>query len=208
ALLMGLVTALAVMYVALQWSEGIEKLKDYVPEEIENIDEDIMATQREELPEPPKPEVKIEQLPQEFVATEEEVDTHPDFTSEATDEGVQLQQTIQTPTEEEDPEETPLLIVEKMPEFPGGEAAMRKFIASNLRYPAACAETGIQGRVVCQFVVNKDGKIVDVEVIKKVHPDLDAEAVRVIKKMPAWTPGRQGGKAVRVKYNVPIRFKL
>ena len=95
-----------------------------------------------------------------------------------------------------------------MPEFPGGEAAMSQFINRTIRYPVIAQENGIQGRVVVQFVVNTDGKIVDVEVVRGVEESLDKEAVRVVKAMPPWNPGRQGGKNVRVKYTLPIRFRI
>jgi protein TonB len=95
-----------------------------------------------------------------------------------------------------------------MPEFPGGVDAMNRYLVRNIKYPLIAQENGIQGRVICQFVVNSDGKIVDVQVVRGVEASLDKEAVRVIQSMPAWTPGRQGGKNVRVKYTLPIRFKL
>jgi len=98
--------------------------------------------------------------------------------------------------------------VETMPSFPGGDAALFKFLNDNIKYPVIAQENGIQGRVICQFVVNRDGSIVDVEVVRSVDPSLDKEAVRVIKAMPRWAPGKQRGKAVRVKYTLPVNFRL
>ena len=98
--------------------------------------------------------------------------------------------------------------VEKQPEFPGGPEALNRFLARNIKYPLLAQENGIQGRVVCQYVVNTDGSIVDIQVVRGVEESLDKEAVRVIKSMPKWTPGRQGGKNVRVKCTQVIRFKL
>jgi len=95
-----------------------------------------------------------------------------------------------------------------MPSFPGGDADLFKFLSNNVKYPVIAQENGIQGRVICQFVVNKDGSIVDVEVVRAVDPSLDKEAIRVIKSMPNWTPGKQRGKSVRVKYTLPVNFKL
>ena len=96
-----------------------------------------------------------------------------------------------------------------MPEFPGGQQALLKYLSENVQYPVIAQANGIQGRVVCQFVVNKDGSIVDVEVVRSGgDPSLDKEAIRVIKSMPKWTPGKQKGKPVRVKYTVPINFQL
>lgn len=120
---------------------------------------------------------------------------------------VVIQAPIAAPVE--DPEENRIhVVVERMPEFPGGEAAMNQFINRTIRYPVIAQENGIQGRVVVQFVVNTDGKIVDVEVVRGVEESLDKEAIRVVKAMPPWNPGRQGGKNVRVKYTLPIRFRI
>ena len=99
-------------------------------------------------------------------------------------------------------------VVEQMPEFPGGQAALLKWIGDNIKYPAIAEENGIQGRVVCTFVVERDGSVTDVQVARSIDPSLDKEAVRVLKKMPKWIPGRQNGSAVRVKYTVPVTFKL
>ena len=119
---------------------------------------------------------------------------------------------IQAPVEvkeEEEDEEVVFVVVETMPEFPGGQQALFKYLSENVKYPVIAQENGIQGRVICQFVVNKDGKIVDVEVVRSGgDPSLDKEAIRVIKSMPPWKPGKQRGKAVRVKYTVPVNFRL
>ena len=100
------------------------------------------------------------------------------------------------------------MVVEEMPEFPGGQAALMSFIAKSIKYPVVAQENGIQGRVTCSFVVNKDGSIVDAEVIRGIDPSLDKEALRVINTMPKWKPGKQRGKPVRVKFTVPINFRL
>ena len=97
---------------------------------------------------------------------------------------------------------------EQMPEFPGGEAALMKFINENLRYPAAAIENGIQGRVVVQFVVKKDGSVGDVKVIRGIDPTLDQEAIRVCKTLPKFIPGKQDGKPVDVWFTAPVIFKL
>jgi len=99
-------------------------------------------------------------------------------------------------------------VVEQMPEFPGGQAALLKWISDNIKYPAIAEENGIQGRVVCTFVVERDGSVTDVQVARSIDPSLDKEAVRVLKKMPKWIPGKQNGSAVRVKYTVPVTFRL
>ena len=99
-------------------------------------------------------------------------------------------------------------IVEQMPSFPGGMGALMSWLGQNIKYPVIAAETGVQGRVIVQFVVEKDGSITDVKIAKSVDPSLDKEATRVIKSMPHWIPGRQNGSPVRVRYTVPVTFKL
>ena len=99
-------------------------------------------------------------------------------------------------------------VVEQMPSFPGGMGALMSWLSQNLKYPVIAAENGVQGRVIVQFVVEKDGSITDVKVAKSVDPSLDKEAARVVGSMPHWIPGKQNGSAVRVKYTVPVTFKL
>lgn len=99
-------------------------------------------------------------------------------------------------------------VVEQMPSFPGGISGLRTYLNQNTRYPAVAQENGVQGRVVVSFVVGKDGHISDVTVLRSVDPSLDKEAVRVIRNMPRWTPGKQGGEPVKVRYNVPVSFRL
>lgn len=99
-------------------------------------------------------------------------------------------------------------VVEKMPEYPGGQAALFEYLSTNIKYPADAEKQKIEGRVLVTFVVNTDGSITDIEVVKKAFPSLDAEAVRVISGMPKWTPGEQKGQKVRVKYTVPLNFRL
>ena len=98
--------------------------------------------------------------------------------------------------------------VEEMPSFPGGNSALMKFLNENIHYPVVAQENGVQGRVVISFVVERDGHITDVQVARSVDPSLDKEAQRVVKSMPKWIPGKQNGSAVRVKYNVPVSFRL
>jgi TonB family protein len=112
------------------------------------------------------------------------------------------------PTPESANEDAVFMVVENMPAFPGGNDALFKFLAENIKYPVAAQSAGVQGRVICQFVVERDGTISEVEVVRPINEALDAEAVRIIKAMPVWTPGTQKGKAVRVKYTLPINFRL
>ena len=99
-------------------------------------------------------------------------------------------------------------VVEKMPEYPGGQAALFEYLQKNVKYPADAEKKKVEGRVLVTFVVNTDGSITYIEVVRKTFPSLDAEAVRVISGMPRWKPGEQKGQKVRVKYTVPLTFRL
>ena len=106
-------------------------------------------------------------------------------------------------------EETKIFtVVEQKPMYPGGDAALMGYLRDNIKYPTVAAENGVQGRVVVGFVVERDGSITDVNILRGVDPSLDREAMRVVKSMPRWNPGKQNGSAVRVKYQVPVSFRL
>lgn len=106
-----------------------------------------------------------------------------------------------------DPNE-PLTVVEEMPEFPGGQEAMMKYLSGQLKYPEEAVENGVQGAVFVTFVVERDGRISEVKVLRGIGAGCDEESERVVKGMPNWKPGKQNGKLVRTRYNLPIRFKL
>jgi len=108
----------------------------------------------------------------------------------------------------QEPVEEPFLVVEEMPSFPGDEGAMSRFLKENITYPEVERDNGVMGLVVVSFTVEKDGSISNVNILKSMTPNLDAEAIRVVKSMPKWNPGRQSGRNVRVTINVPIRFTL
>ena len=133
------------------------------------------------------------------------------FTVEVNDETAEVKH-VEEKIAEPEPvkeEETKVLdVVEQMPSFPGGPSALMQYLSSNIKYPVVAEENGVQGRVVCTFVVERDGSITDVKVAKSVDPSLDKEAMRVVKSMPHWIPGKQNGAAVRVKYTVPVTFRL
>ena len=114
------------------------------------------------------------------------------------------------PTEEPQEQVEPeiFIVVDEEPQFPGGQTAMLRYLGKQTNYPDSCKNAGIDGKVYVQFVVETDGSISNVEVVRGRHPLLDAEAVRVVKSMPKWTPGKQSGKAVRVRVTVPFVFKL
>lgn len=210
AVLIGLVMALGIMYIAFEWSQNeITVYEEALQGPVEIDEEMVEVTFREETP-PPPPPPQPETVLSDIIDIQDndaEVETT-DFNSEdEADARVEIQAPI-APPEEEEEEQIIHIRVEKMPEFPGGQDALNRYLVRNIKYPLLAQENGIQGRVVCQFVVNSDGSIVDIAVVRGVEESLDKEAIRVIKSMPKWTPGRQGGKSVRVKYTLPIRFKL
>lgn len=206
--LMGLVFTLSLCYVALEWTE-----KEVTKYEVADLDFafeeeiEIQQTNQDMTPPPPPPavqEVEVLNVVEDDVETESiEINTEDDKEAE-----VIIAAPVEAPVEEEE-EEVVFVVVEKMPEFPGGQQALFKYLSENVKYPVIAQENGIQGRVICQFVVNKDGAIVDVEVVRSGgDASLDKEAIRVIKSMPKWKPGQQRGKPVRVKYTVPVNFRL
>ena len=157
-----------------------------------------------------------DEAPQEVTKTQDETEKSDVAISSVTfdqgsDEGQQVlkQNEVVVEKVEQKEEETKIFeVVEQMPQFPGGDAALMQYLSSHIKYPVVAEENGIQGRVVCTFVVERNGSITDVRVVKSVDPSLDKEAVRVIKSMPNWIPGKQNGSPVRVKYTVPVTFRL
>ena len=121
---------------------------------------------------------------------------------------LKLKEAVAQPEPKPEVENKVFDVVEQMPSFPGGPSALMKYLSENVKYPVVAQENGVQGRVVVSFVVEKDGHITDVKVVRSVDPSLDKEAARVVKSMPSWIPGKQNGSAVRVKYNVPVSFRL
>ena len=203
--LIGLVLVLSICYVAFEWTEK-EVTKYEVTDNDFFFEEEIDIQQTtQETPPPPAPqEVEVLNVVEDDVEVEEiEINTEDDKDVE-----VVIAPPVEAPKEEEE-EEVIFMVVESMPEFPGGQQALFKYLGENVKYPVIAQENGIQGRVVCQFVVNKDGSIVDVVVVRSSgDASLDKEAVRVINSMPKWKPGKQRGKPVRVKYTVPVNFRL
>ena len=206
--LIGLAFVLSICYVALEWTE-----KEVTKYEVADLDMsfeeevEIQQTQQDVTPPPPPPQVQeVEVL--NVVEDNKEVEDVNIQSADDKEVEVVIAAPVETPVEEEE-EEVIFMVVETMPEFPGGQQALFKYLSENVKYPVIAQENGIQGRVICQFVVNKDGSIVDVEVVRSGgDASLDKEAVRVIKSMPKWKPGKQRGKAVRVKYTVPVSFRL
>lgn len=209
-LLIGYVLILAVLFVSFEWTERDKQVTTDTGI-VEPIFEEEMVpiTEQEEVKQaPPPPEApKVEEV-LKIVENDAQVEESTIQSSEETGQAVDVKY-VPVEVEEEPVEEEQIFqVVEEMPEFPGGIAECLKFLAKNIKYPTIAQENGVQGRVIVQFVVNSDGTIVDPVVMRSVDPYLDKEALRVIKMMPKWKPGKQRGKAVRVKYTVPVTFKL
>ena len=209
-LLIGFVLILAVLFVAFEWTERDKQVTTDTGI-VEPIFEEEMVPiteQEEQKAAPPPPEApKVEEVLQ-IADDNADVEESTIQSTEDNDEAVEYKY-IEPVVEEEEPAEPEIfMVVEEMPEFPGGMGECLKFLAKNIKYPTIAQENGIQGRVIVQFVVNQDGSIVDPVVMRAVDPYLDKEALRVIKMMPKWKPGKQRGKAVRVKYTVPVTFRL
>ena len=213
SILMGIVVGLAVLFVGFEW--GTQEKTIQKDEGIADIiaEEEIDITRQEETPPPPPPPPPVEQVAEVLNVVEDDVEVeNTDLLSSEDNQAEAQTQTYVPPVvkvaEEEESSQQIFMVVEEMPEFPGGQAALMSFIAKSIKYPVVAQENGIQGRVTCSFVVNKDGSIVDAEVIRGIDPSLDKEALRVINTMPKWKPGKQRGKPVRVKFTVPINFRL
>lgn len=207
---MGLIVALAILYTAFEWTQREITVHEVVNEEF-LVPEEIQIDQtfQEETPPPPPEPEEIPEVIEEIKIVEDDVETEDvDFSTEDTKEAVEIKQVIIEEDDEEEEIEEVFLVVEESPEFPGGQKALMKYFSDNVRYPVVAAENGIQGRVICQFTVWKDGTIRDIVVLKGVDKSLDKEAIRLIENMPKWNPGKQRGKAVSCKFTVPVSFRL
>lgn len=208
-LLVGYVVVLAIMFVAFEWTKRDVKidtsqaLTDVVFEE-EIIP--VTETPQQQAPPPPDAPKMADML--EIIDDKADVEETVIANTEELGQKVEVKY-VPVKVEEEEPEEQTIFeVVENMPDFNGGQAALMQYLAKNIKYPTIAQENGTQGRVIVQFVVNRDGSIVDAKVVRSVDPYLDKEALRVINSMPKWKPGMQRGKPVRVKYTVPVMFRL
>lgn len=206
----GLVVVLSLVLIAFEWtSTDVNVDLEAAEEEVAVEEEIIPITRQEEVKPPPPPpppavadilnivddDVELD-LELEIMDTEMNQDAMVDFTA-----------VYEVPEETREDGEI-FIIVEEMPEFPGGEGELQKYLASSVRYPVIAQENGIQGRVYIQFVINQRGEVTNVTILRGVDPSLDREAVRVVEAMPKWKPGKQRNRPVRVSYTVPINFVL
>ena len=209
-LLIGAVMILAVLFVGFEWSERDKKVTtDSGIAEVVFEEEIIPITEQEQPKQaPPPPEAPKAEEILNIIENDSEVEESTVQASDDTQAAVEVKYTPVEVEEEEVEEEQMFQIVEEPASFPGGMGECMKFLSKNINYPSISQENGVQGRVIVQFVVNTDGSIVDPVVVRGVDPYLDKEALRVIKMMPKWSPGKQRNKPVRVKYTVPVMFRL
>jgi len=203
----GLIVALAVVLLAFNYRSyersgglNIQVQVDDTPEEI------IPITKQEVKPPPPPPPKQVTVI--NIVKDDVEVEDDIEIDVEA-DQETEVEDFTPIVEEEEEVQEMEIFtVVESMPTYPGGVAARMKFLQENIKYPQMARESGIQGTVYVTFVVEPDGSVSDVRVLRGIGGGCDEEAVRVIKAMPKWIPGKQRGKPVRVQFNMPIKFTL
>ncbi len=210
-LMSGLVIALLITLVAFEWTTKPKQSSSLGTIQAQEVEEEIIPITRQEEVKPPPPPpppkvVEVLNIVDDDVEIEDELEIED---TEADDETIiDVAPIIETAEEEEEEEAQVFYIVEEMPEFPGGELALRKFIGNSISYPVIAQENGIQGKVYVTFVVDKDGSISNATIARGVDPSLDKEALRVVNNLPKWKPGKQRGKPVRVSYTVPINFVL
>ena len=209
-LLIGAILTLAVMFVGFEWSERETKVTTDTGIAEVVFEEEIIPITEQEQPQqaPPPPQAPPAEEVLNIIENDSQVEESTVQASDDTQAAVEVKYTPVEVEEEEVDEQQIFQVVEENPEFPGGMKECMKFLSNNIKYPQISQENGVQGRVIVQFVVNADGTIVDPVVVRGVDPYLDKEALRVIKLMPKWKPGKQRGKAVRVRYTQPVLFRL
>lgn len=207
----GLVVSLGIMLVAFEWTAKPSKTDSLGSMNALTVEEEIVPITREQeiKPPPPPPPPKVVEI-LNIVDDDVRIEDDLEINSEADDKTmINVAPVLSAPKEEEEEEAAQVFfIVEDMPEFPGGEMALRSFIANSIKYPVIAQENGIQGKVYVTFVVGRDGKVTNATIARGVDPSIDKEALRVVNTLPAWKPGKQRGKPVNVSYTVPINFVL
>ncbi len=206
----GLAVVLGLLLVAFNWTTKERSIGDLGIVVAIDLEEEMIATERDDKPEPPPPPPPPQQeVIEELTVVENTEDVASiDINTEATEQTMIVQTDIKIREEviEEEPEI--FLVVEEQPEFPGGYTELMKYLQTNMKYPQIAKENGISGKVWINFVVDDKGNIIKIKVAKSVDPTLDAEAVRVVENMPKWKPGKQRGKSVYVNFNLPVNFVL
>ena len=205
-ILIGLIISLAVAW-------AVFEIKSYDKREIADIgrtvevveEEMVEITKQEQKPQP----VEVPKQTTQIQVVEDDVEVEDVEINAEVDQNEVIEEYVPVEVEEEEIVEAEIFtVVEEMPEFPGGMAKLAEYLAKNIKYPQLARESGIQGRVFINFVVENDGSVTNVKVMRSLGGGCDEEAMRVVKSMPKWKPGKQRGKPVRVSYNLPVNFKL
>lgn len=208
-ILIGLVVSLFVVWRVFEYKSYDKQSLDELQRTVEVIEEEMVEITKQEQPkpQPPAPKPQVTQI--EIVDNEEEIEDEIEIDAEVSQDEVIEEYFAPAEIEEEEIVEAEIFkVVEVMPEFPGGAAKMMEYIQKNMKYPMMARESDIQGRVFVNFVVEPDGSISNVAVLRGIGGGCDEEAVRVVQSMPKWNPGKQRGTAVRCAFTVPIIFKL
>lgn len=207
----GLIVALAVVLFAFEFKSYDKDDNNVIMTEATmEVEEMVIQTQQEE-PEPPKQEIELSTT--EFEIVEDDKEIKNEFVFEEIDnviDGSFQNANVEIKVEDvqEVEEEEIFTVVEQMASFPGGLQELNKYLAKNIKYPQQARETGTQGRVYLTFVVEKDGSITDIKILRDIGSGCGEEAIRVVKSMPKWTPAMQRGKKVRQQFNLPVNFTL
>ncbi len=203
----GLIVALLVVFAAFEYKSYDKITVDLTARAVDDTPEEIIPiTEQKVKPPPPPPPKQVTKIT--IVEDDVEVEDEIDIDVEADDE-TEMEEYIPPEDDDEEIVEAEIFtVVEAMPEFPGGMAKLMGYLGNNIKYPPFAKETNIQGRVFINFVVEPDGKISNVKVLRGIGGGCDEEAIRVVESMPNWKPGMQRGKPVRVSYNLPVKFTL
>lgn len=204
---LGLVFTLALVLLAFEWKTYDRILTDLGERDVIDIPEEMIEiTRQDQPPPPPAPPPQTTQ----FKIVEDDVEIEDDFVVDVdVDQKTVIAAYIPPAVQEEVVHEQEIfIVVEDPPSFPGGDEARIRYLSENIRYPQMARESGIQGTVFVTFVVERDGSVTDVRILRGIGGGCDEEAIRVIKSMPKWNAGKQRGRPVRVQFNMPIRFTL
>ena len=208
--MIGLVLSLGIILLAFEWTAKPTKADSLGSVNALDVEEEIIPITREQeiKPPPPPPPPKVVEV-LNIVDDDMDIDDELEINTEIDEHTLINVAPVISATEEVEEEEAQVFfIVEDMPEFPGGEMALRTYIANAIKYPVIAQENGIQGKVYVTFVVGKDGSVSNASIARGVDPSIDKEALRVVNTLPKWKPGKQRGKPVNVSYTVPINFVL
>ena len=196
---MGLIITLVIVLVAFEW-KSYEKVDYNLGQlNLEDLEEEIIPITKQEVKPPPPPPPPPEVI--EIVEDEVEIEDELEIEDTESDEDIAIEI-------EEESDDDFFMVVENMPEFPGGDEGLMRYIQKNVKYPPIAKEYNITGKVYIQFIVDKTGSVTNVKVVRGVDKNLDAEAVRVVKSLPKYKPGKQRGQNVRVMFTIPINFTL